>query len=389
PQPGLRNFPCGSSSVGQSFLEGRLENASNRGSVYHQKSQSLLSGHVVGPSTSQGSGYNFRSMEMWGWDQNLLNWNFDQINLLQSSWRPSTRKTYKVAWSRWLKWAEKHGINPTNPDGSALARFLADLFLIDKLSYNTILLHKSVIATLCNANSSGILGSHTLVKHVLKSIALKQPVASRPSTWNIDDLLSYLTNRKIDSNNTFITSRHTAALLLLCSGRRIHDLTLFRVDSDHLIISNDYVILWPVFGSKTDSATYRQSGWKLLKNSENVNLDPVYWIHRTIDILKDRRKSATCNNLFMNIRGQAKPASRAVIAGWIRSLLLEANIIATPGSFRSAVASKNWSQDLPIDNILARGNWRAEGTFRKFYKRQVRPAVAKSDSIVNLFDPIN
>ncbi|KAF9810914.1 hypothetical protein SFRURICE_005340 [Spodoptera frugiperda] len=218
-----------------------------------------------------------RGLEVWGWAESLTGWNEDQIRLLRSSWRTSTLKTYKVAWDRWVSWSKKYNLDPFHPTGPMVARYLADLYLINKLSYNTILVHKSVVATLCNAEDAGQISSHTLVKHVLKSIALKKPVTHKPPVWNIDTLTSFLSSNTVDENNPFAASRHTATLLLLCSGRRVHDLTLLLVDSDHCVDDGSNIILKPMFGSKTDSDTHRQSGWRLLPNTTCKNLDPVFW----------------------------------------------------------------------------------------------------------------
>lgn len=288
---------------------------------------------------------------MWGWTENLTTWDVSQLNLLLSSWRPSTRKTYKVAWDRWLSWSKLQKLNPFSPSGSNLAKFLADLHIKEKLSYSTILLHKSVVSTLCNTELSGHLSSHVLVRHVLKSISLKKPVAHTKSVWNIDVLVSFLERYNIDENSLFQTSRHSAALLLLCSGRRVHDLTLLAIDEDHYEEHDDHVILWPKFGSKTDNSDFRQSGWKLLKNPKCKNLDPVFWVNHCKELLSDRREVANITNLFVHLRRQAKVASRTVIAGWVKSLLTEAGIIASPGSIRSAVASKNWTDNLPTKSF--------------------------------------
>ncbi|KOB78374.1 putative reverse transcriptase-7 [Operophtera brumata] len=169
-------------------------------------------------------------------------------------------------------------------------------------------------------------------------------------------------------------------------GRRVHDLTLLTVDSEHCVINDDHVILWPIFGSKTDNSDYRQSGWKLLKNQRSKNLDPVFWINNCEKLLRDRRKTAKCTNLFLHLRGQAKAASRTVIASWVKSALAEAGIIASPGSIRSAVASKNWADNVPVDEILSRGNWRSGNTFRQFYRREVIPVTAHS-SVTSAFVP--
>lgn len=326
---------------------------------------------------------------MWGWSKNLIGWDDSQLNLLKSSWRPSTRKTYKVAWDRWISWNTKHGLNPFQPSGSTLAKFLADLFLKQNLSYNTILVHKSVVSTLCNTELAGYLSSHVLVKHVLKSIALAKPIQHKTLIWNVDALLSFLEKYKVDETNTFSISRHTAVLLLLCSGRRVHDLTLLDVDEEHFVDNNDHIVLWPKFGSKTDNCDFRQSGWKLMSN-QTKNLDPVFWVKCCAKLLRDRRIAAQCTNLFLNLRGEAKAATRTVIGGWIKTLLTEAGILSSPGSIRSAVASKNWADNMPIDEILSRGNWRSGNTFRQFYRREIRTVpIPTNVNVRNSFVPLN
>lgn len=156
---------------------------------------------------------------------------------------------------------------------------------------------------------------------------------------------------------------------------------------DSCIFKGDSVVFWPLFGSKTDSSTYRQSGWKFLMNKENEKLDPIFWIRLTKSLLEERRRLAKSFNLFINIRGEPRPASRTLIGGWIKSLLTEAGIPATPGSVRSAVASKNWFGNRTLDEVLARGNWRSHNTFAKYYMRLVKSAH-NSNSVTQFFSPI-
>ncbi|XP_039759066.1 uncharacterized protein LOC120634945 isoform X1 [Pararge aegeria] len=129
-----------------------------------------------------------------------------------------------------------------------------------------------------------------------------------------------------------------------------------------------------------------QSGWKLLRSPRGKKVDPVFWVSHCKELLHDRREAAKCSNLFVHLRGQPKAASRTVIAGWVRTLLAEAGIIASPGSIRSAVASKNWADNVPIDDILSRGNWRSENTFRHFYRREIIKVPAQY-GITNSFVP--
>lgn len=289
-----------------------------------------------------------------------------------------------------MLWSKQNKINPVRPNGAQLAQFLADLYIKLNFSYNTILLHKSVVSTLCNTEISGKLSEDILVKHILKSISLKNPKPiTKAPIWDINILADYLSNYSIDSNNIFRTVRHTATLLILCSGRRIHDLTLLDVNNEHCIINNDSIIFWPLFGSKTDRSDYRQSGWKFLLNSEQQNLNPVYWVNKTISLLNKRRIESGSSNLFITLRGPPKPASRTVIAGWIKTLMKDAGITATPGSMRSAVASRNWIDNFSIDEILARGNWKSVKTFQKFYHREIISDTNKNNSsITTMFYPV-
>lgn len=388
PEPGVRDLPSGGSQMGESILEIGSSQPSDSSTFHLMESRQGASRPIDRPASTQRQRDGARGLEVWGWTGDLLNWNDDQVQLLGSSWRPSTRKTYNVAWNRWLQWCQEKACNPICPSGSELAKFLADLHLIHRLSYNTILLHKSVVCTLCNVNLSGQLTSNVLVKHIMKSIALQKPKRQKPPIWNIDRLAQYLESCSVDLNSIFMVSRHTAMLLLLCSGRRIHDLTLLSSNAKHCVRSESSIVLWPIWGSKTDTSDYRQSGWKFLRNQTCQNLDPVFWINHLIELVNIQRRCSNTNNLFVTIRGDVKPASRTIIAGWIKSLLVEAGISATPGSVRSAVASRNFLDNFPLEDVLARGNWRSANTFKKYYMREVMPA-SSSNSVTMSFTPVD
>lgn len=389
PKSGNRHLFNSCTSVGEGVLAGRPQGQSASSTTNPEESTGEPGRHVDGPSTSQGREHRTRSLEVWGWSEAVETWNTEQVSLLKNSWRKSTVNTYEVAWKRWRSWCIINNVSINNPTGSQLARFLSDLYLIHNLSYNTILLHKSVVSTLCNVESSSHLSSHVLVKHILKSIALKNPKTSKPPIWDVSKLTTYLTTYTIDHNNLFQISRHTAMLLLLCSGRRIHDLTLLRVDPRHYTKSDDSITFWPQFGSKTDGSNFRQSGWKFLLNNNNCNLNPLFWIEKIIMLLNDRRNTAKSFNLFITVRGVAKPASRTVIAGWIKTFFKVAGITDTPGSVRSAVASKSWFENHSMDEILARGNWRSANTFRQFYRRElIESNDSDNTNVTQFFEPV-
>ncbi|CAH0723183.1 unnamed protein product, partial [Brenthis ino] len=92
-------------------------------------------------------------------------------------------------------------------------------------------------------------------------------------------------------------------------------------------------------------------------------------------------------------RGPAKAASRTVIAGWVKSVLSNAGVDATPGSVRSAVVSRGWLDSEPLDKILSRAkkSRKSVKTFSKFYKKEIRPlpnVISDSVSLRALFKPV-
>lgn len=391
PELGNRSVPSGGSSLEQSFLEARPQKPCPQSPIHDMQPESGLDRYHNRLSTSNDTGYGSRGVEMWGWSKSLAGWSQDQKQLLQKGWRESSLKTYQVAWQRWCVWANENSVSVSKPNGSDLGRFLLDLHLKHGLAYNTILVYKSAVSTLCDPDSNNRLSTHLLVKQALKSISIQNVKPNKAPIWDTDLLTNWLKDNQVDINNFYECSGRAAILLLLVSGRRIHDLTLLSVDDENCIITNNSVILWPKYGSKTDSVTNRQSGWRLLQNKDYQTIDPIFWLKRVIELSQSRRLICKQSNLFLTVCGKPKAASRTNIAGWVKKILLQAGIKASPGSVRPAVASKNWVQNCPIDEILARGNWKSENTFAKYYCREISsPTPAStSQSISNLFSPIN
>ncbi|CAG5102904.1 Protein of unknown function [Cotesia congregata] len=336
------------------------------------------------PTTAEGGPIDPSGVEDWGWCRMTKDWSSQEKDLVRESWRASTLLTYKTPIKKWLAWCREKGMDPVAPRGVDLARFLSHLFIDEKIAYSTILVHKSAITTFCAKRD---LSSDFLVKQVLKAISVAKPKETRSSIWDAQILLDWL---KLDLPNLsfFEVSRRTATILLLASGRRVHDLTLLKISKESLDNLGNEIILWPSFGSKTDRAEFRQSGWRLSKH-ENIRICPVTWVRALIKLSEKRRSSQNLEELFITVTGPVKPASRTIIAGWIRSVLKEANIDASPGSVRAAVAFRGWLDNLPIQEILERGNWRSLETFRNHYCKQIeRQGQGSQGLLFNNFNPI-
>lgn len=315
----------------------------------------------------------------------------NDVDLLQAAWRDSTWRTYSSAWKPWVEWCRQNGANPSHPRPQQLVSYLGILSRIKKLAYPTILVHKSVIVSLSDPVQERSLSSHPLVTKMLKAIAIKRSInkVQRTSIWNIEDMLEWLRANIPSRHSIFQISRHVALLLLLASGRRIHDLTLLCIDAQHCHITEKSVTFWPSFGSKTDNAKHRQSGWQL-DCSDDPALSLVIWLKQLIQISSNRRKARNgLHNLFITTRGEVKAASRTVIAGWLKAPFAELGIECGPGSTRSAVASYDFQNNVPLDQILSRGNWRGSDNFFKHYCKFVeKPRVPNSNVLNRFFHPI-
>lgn len=363
------NLHTNSPQMAESILATGYQIESHQSSSLHSgfTEQFDRYGNDSSPSSNQQS--TFGGLENSGWIKQIEGWNEGDTQLIQSAWRNSTLKTYKAPWSRWVRWAKANNISINDPLPQQVAVFLSHLHRNEHLSYGAILVHKSVISTFANPIKGEYLSSHPIIRHMLKAIGSQRPIQKK-FIWDIDILVEWLLNNSPCSNNFYEVSRHVATLLLLYSGRRVHDLTLLHTDENSFEINSDYVIFWPKFGSKTDNSNYQQSGWKI-KAHDNENINIIRWIRILNELSSIRKGSKNITTLFITTRGEVKAASRTVIGGWVKSVLRAVGLNVSPGSFRSAVASSSFSKNVPVDTILKQANWKTENTFFKYYCRQI------------------
>lgn len=378
PQRGARQVHTDSAEVGESVLVGGPAAESHSETASNTEPASGFGRHENGSTSAGGSQHVPRGLADTRWADMIRDWTEQEKSLFLSSWRQSTIRTYLPAWNKWKRWCLSNSFDFKYPDPSKVAKYLAHLHIQEGLAYRTILVHKSVIATFTKTSEQDV-SSNFLVKQILRAISVKKVKASKPPIWDPRSVLVYLSNNSPDENNFYQVSQRVAVLLMLASSRRVHDLTLLRIGPAYLIDQGNSFEMWPVFGSKTDNANRRQSGWKI-RNHPDQNLNAVYWIRRLVQVSQQRRNEGNWAELFITTRGQCKPATKTIIGGWIKAVLREAGVEASPGSVRSAVSSLNWLENFPIDKILSTGNWRQEHTFNNYY---CRPIVSNSTRFVS------
>ncbi|XP_069360693.1 uncharacterized protein [Maniola hyperantus] len=384
PKSMSRDLHLNSPQVGKCLLATCPQEESPRQTVYNTESRQSPHRPPNQSSTTQDTRFVLGSMESTGWADLVKNWSIEEKQILETSWRKSSLSTYSAAWKSWCHWAKERKISINNPNPTEVAQYLCFLYYKKKLSYGTIYLHKSTIATFSNPLNADKVSNNPLIKHILKGISNTNPRILRAKIWDINKLLSWINRNPPDPRSLFQISRHLALLLLLSSGRRVHDLTLLRIDPDFLIQSENEVIFWPQYGAKTDKPKYIQSGWKLLKNELQL-WDVIYWLKQYIEISHQRRhtNSQTIPFLFVTTRGKTGPASRSVIAGWVRTALRSAGIEAGAGSTRSAVATFRFNNRLPLDEVLRKGS---NNFFKHYYKELDESPINENSRDKNITD---
>lgn len=382
------NLFADSASMAQSILETRLEKTSHSSTMDNKKPQIQTIRYSNLETPSSGRPDESRGMVRTGWDHLLMEWTPDEVELLDSSWRQSTKKMYSSIWNKWQIWCQSKQINIFNPTGSQFAKYLAHLHLEEGLAYKTILVYKSAIATLTTPDTDS-LSNNAIVKRILRAIALAEAdkTPKKSVIWDPTIVARWLSGNIPDNLTLYEVSRRTALLLLLASSRRVHDLTLLHVDEVHFEDHSDFIILHPRFGSKTDNYTHRQSSWKLTK-SNNSQICTVYWIKKLLEVSAERRNSKNLTELFITARGSPRSASRTVLGGWVRSLLRSAGVEASAGSTRCAAASRNWLDHCPIDEVMAKGNWKSPNTFARYYSSEIRSTENTRFNLSNMFQAV-
>ncbi|KAI5727630.1 hypothetical protein M8J77_004872 [Diaphorina citri] len=133
---------------------------------------------------------------------------------------------------------------------------------------------------------------HPVFRQILKAISLKRAIGllEKREIWDVSTLISWISDHPPNQDSFFEVARHTAILLLLCSGRRVLDLTLLLSSRDGCQDLGDRAVFWPAFGSKTDTSGHRQSGWQLKQNPSNPLFDLLFWFKNKKEEVKKMKK---------------------------------------------------------------------------------------------------
>nr|XP_026500663.1 uncharacterized protein LOC113404107 [Vanessa tameamea] len=207
------------------FLADRLTSTNSGRTIGDTRPTSLFNRSDNGEEPTTTGEVKAASLESWGWADKIAHRSLEERELINKSWRAATKTTYKTPIQRWILWCIFHRIDPKMLQAIDVARFLNKIYLKDGLAYRTVLLHKSAVSTYCGLNN---LSKKIFINQILKAISLERPQERKTPIWDTSLLFEWLKDTP-NCNTIFDIVRKTAIILLLASGRRIHDLTLLDV----------------------------------------------------------------------------------------------------------------------------------------------------------------
>ena len=110
-------------------------------------------------------------------------------DLLLSSWRTKSNKTYDSHFKKWVCWCTARGLDPISGPVSEVANFLADLHSEGYQSKCFC----SAISSVHDKVDGVEVGKHPIVARLLKgAFYLRSPLPWYSSTWDVNIVLQYL-----------------------------------------------------------------------------------------------------------------------------------------------------------------------------------------------------
>ena len=211
-----------------------------------------------------------------------------------------------------------------------------------QLAWRTLRVHRSTIATMLQHPQDNTIGSDKRVSLLMRVAYLTRPPASKFNPiWDVSSVLRCI--EAWGDVSTWPRPRLThrlVMLLALASARRVSDLYLLRIDSDHLQKLPSKWSFITAFGAKQERTSHSVPPIISTKNIECPNLCPIAHLKEYLTRTKIERKgSRTPDHLFWTTVVPFRPAAKTTIASWLVLALKEAGTSDSAGSTTKTFAS--------------------------------------------------
>ena len=288
------------------------------------------------------------------------------------SWRPKTRDQYAVYQRKWRTFCVEKGIDVLDPGFNPPLNFLCMLF-DSGLKYGAMNTARSALSCILKPIEGMKFGVHPVTIRVLKSFYNKRPPCARyGQMWNpqivVDFLRECIPNRSISLKK--LTLKLNMLLLLATCSRlqRIHSIKRSKICFE---IDGSVVI-------RLDELQKHSSKGKSIETLTLLpfDTDKGICVVRTLKDYLERTKdiSNAGDRLLCSFCPPHGGVGIQTIGRWTRIIMKDAGIdvdLYKAHSTRSASASAMACAGTPIADILKKGAWSHESTFRQFYLRTI------------------
>ena len=259
-------------------------------------------------------------------------------------------------------------------------QFLLDYFNTGA-GYSALCTARSAISTIATIAGAPA-GQHPLVKRFMRAVFNKRPALPRyNTTWDPDVLLSFIKNLGANRRlSTLQLSKKLTVLLLLLSGQRCQ--TVHLLDLNDMIKSNSKVSFSIRSLTKTTRPGHHQPDLYFTAYAPDRRLCVLTTINAYLDRTATVRGDHT--RLLLTTRDPIRPASRATISRWTKSMMADAGIdmkIFGAHSTRSAATSRA-AAHLPLQTVIKTVGWSSHSVFAKYYKKPFTKQTAFNDVLL-------
>lgn len=262
--------------------------------------------------------------------------------------------------------------------------FLAELFE-SGLSYSALNTARSALATVVILPDGQSIGSHPLIKRMLRGVFLERPALPKYKvTWDVTLVLNFLKRMAPSRGLSLLQHGQKLAMLLaLLTGQRGQ--YLYLLDIRNIEFSNEQVKLRMGDLLKTSKPGNHLGEIVLQAFPQDQHLCVVTLLTNYLSRTHKLRGNET--KLFIGGIAPHKGISRDSLARWLKTIMQQTGIdtqVFSPHSTRAASTSAGF-QRVPLDTILRTAGWSSDCMFRKFYNKPIVSCSAiLGDDILNV-----
>jgi len=297
-------------------------------------------------------------------------------DLMLASWRDKTNSNYGSSFSKWASWCQQRGRDPLTGPIEDVVNFLAKLHS-EGYKYQSLNAYRSAISSTHEYVDGISVGSHPTVSRLLQGAFNSRPPQPRYSSfWDVGVVLQYI--KGLGANKDLSLKQLTMkTVMLLALTRPSRSADLSKLDLQMRSFKSNGVVFQPAHLAKQSRSSKPMADFFFTSFAGDSTICPVTTLRAYEERTERFRADLPCDSrskLFLSFIGQHTPVSSSTIARWLKCFMAEAGIdtsIFKAHSIRGASCSTAAGAGVTTKDILDAADWSSEGTFQRFYCREL------------------